>query len=173
MTRYPAQPRPGSDDLDGVLPPKLVEDLAGLYPVPRVPPGVDAKVLSGAAATWWRQARFRRRVWWGGAAAAAAAAVLIVVLNLPRQRDVGPVAVQTPAPAGDVDGDGQVDILDAFSLARKVRDAKGNVPATRGEDVNGDGVIDGKDVDLIARMAVRASDTPVEGVRGGGTGPAR
>jgi hypothetical protein len=54
-----------------------------------------------------------------------------------------------------------VDILDAFAVARQLRDGGGK-PVTVNqinsvEDVNGDGVIDQKDVDLIARTAVSVS----------------
>ena len=161
MTRFPQQPQPDPQgtETDESLPPRLVEGLSALYPTPHVPATVDAKVLNNAAATWARQARFRRWLRWGGAGAAAAAAVLMVVLILPDR--TGSEKQDRYTLAGDVDGNGQVDILDAFSLARKVRDTKDKpVPVTRWEDVNGDGVIDNKDVDQIARMAVRVNDTP-------------
>ena len=51
----------------------------------------------------------------------------------------------------DLDGNGRVNILDAFVLARHVESAA--VP--RGQwDLNGDGLVDRNDVDLVAMAAV-------------------
>jgi hypothetical protein len=51
----------------------------------------------------------------------------------------------------DLNGDGKVDILDAFTLAKKLQVA----PASDTRfDVNGDGVIDRRDVETIAADAV-------------------
>ena len=52
----------------------------------------------------------------------------------------------------DVNRDGQVDILDAFALARKVQQG---ISADKKLDLNGDGVIDDKDVATIAGHAVK------------------
>jgi hypothetical protein len=51
----------------------------------------------------------------------------------------------------DLNGDGKVDILDAFMLARKLQDAHVSDPHL---DVNGDGVFDQRDVEAIASHAV-------------------
>jgi hypothetical protein len=160
MPRNPDQLPPELSDGDLSLPPALLADLSALYPTPRVPAVVDARVLNDAAATYARQARYRRRLRWVGAGAAAAAAMVIVAMILPhRGADVPPARYSLK---GDLDGNGRVDILDAFSLARQLRDSGGKpVPAERRQDVNGDGVIDQKDVDLLARMAVQ-----VTGARG-------
>lgn len=53
--------------------------------------------------------------------------------------------------AEDINGDGKVDILDAFALARSLQSRSG---AAQTWDVNGDGVVDDRDVDLIAHAAV-------------------
>jgi hypothetical protein len=45
-----------------------------------------------------------------------------------------------------------VDILDAFALARQLK--SGLVPGP-GQDINGDGVVDERDVETIAAQAVR------------------
>ena len=50
----------------------------------------------------------------------------------------------------DINHDGRVDILDAFQLARELE--SGAKPAA---DLNGDGVVDQRDADLIAARAVR------------------
>jgi hypothetical protein len=52
----------------------------------------------------------------------------------------------------DVNPDGQVDILDAFALARQIQ-AGGTID--RRYDINGDGVVDWRDVEAIAARAVR------------------
>jgi hypothetical protein len=57
-----------------------------------------------------------------------------------------------PAVAGDVDGSGTLDILDAFALARAV-ERDGGTP-TRDHDFNGDGRVDRQDADWLAQRAV-------------------
>src|SRR3954463_14345030 len=116
MSRAPDHFPPAPDNGES-LPPALLADLSALYPAPRVPPRVDARVLNNAAATYARQARHRRWLRWGGAGAAAAAAGLGVGLILYRPGGLGPaVATSThgggtpprpPAVQGDVDGDGR------------------------------------------------------------------
>ena len=51
----------------------------------------------------------------------------------------------------DVNHDGQVDILDAFALARQLNE-RASVPSP--VDLNGDGVVDDRDVELITAHAV-------------------
>jgi hypothetical protein len=52
----------------------------------------------------------------------------------------------------DLNHDGRVDILDAFALARQLKSGQAAAPV---EDVNGDGIVDGRDVETIASHAVR------------------
>jgi hypothetical protein len=52
----------------------------------------------------------------------------------------------------------RVDILDAFLLARRIESGG---PLDAGWDINGDGRIDGDDVDAIAFAAVRLGPGPV------------
>ena len=54
----------------------------------------------------------------------------------------------------DIDGDGRIDIRDAFMLARQI-ERGGRRPAW---DFNGDGVVDRADVDLVAMAAVRLGE---------------
>src|SRR3954452_23199612 len=101
---------------DESLPPALLAGLSDLYPAPRVPTRVDARVLNNAAAMYARQARHRRWLRWGGAGAAAAAAGVVGGLILYRPGGLGPtvatsshgggVPPRSPAVQGDVDGDG-------------------------------------------------------------------
>lgn len=67
---------------------------------------------------------------------------------------------------GDVDGDGVVTVLDAYTVARGVE--AGIVDASW--DVDGDGVVTMRDADAIARIAVRlaALDVPVDSSDGEG-----
>jgi hypothetical protein len=52
----------------------------------------------------------------------------------------------------DLNRDGRVDILDAFALSRQLRDGKAS---STGLDLNGDGVVDERDAEVIAARAVR------------------
>ena len=143
-----SQPAPSDD---AALPHGLAAALRGMYSEgPRVPVSMDAAVLREARSGFSRRRRFRLMVRWVGAGAAAAAAVVVVAVNLSREKV--PARVATSAVVGDVDRNGRVDMLDAFVLARKV-DAE--AAAAKGEDVNGDGVIDRRDVDAVAALAVR------------------
>ncbi|HEX8912273.1 MAG TPA: dockerin type I domain-containing protein, partial [Humisphaera sp.] len=72
------------------------------------------------------------------------------------QRAAEPPRVAAASPSasnparGDVDRNGVVNVLDAFAVARGVRDGRTD-PAW---DVNGDGVVDDRDAEQIARTAV-------------------
>ena len=112
-----------------------------------VPASVDEHVIEAAWSTGRRIRGNRRRratlVVAGGFLAAAAA-----LLVLWRPAEVPPQVAAGPA---DIDRDGRVDILDAFSMARAL-DAH---QAPRPEwDLNGDGVVDRADVEAVARAAV-------------------
>lgn len=52
---------------------------------------------------------------------------------------------------GDVDGSGQVDILDAYILALRVERKADSNPAW---DMDGDGSVDRDDADAVAKIAV-------------------
>lgn len=60
-------------------------------------------------------------------------------------------------PREDFDRNGRVDILDAFGLARRLEGAAAPGPEW---DLNGDGVVDRRDVDVMAMAAVRIAETP-------------
>jgi Dockerin type I domain len=164
---------------DDAFPVRLAQDLGALYPTPRVPEAVDARVLaltqssaaSFAARRSYAQRHTSRLLRWvgAGAAAAAVAAAVVVAVKLPFRQPAAPgPGVQArlpeavnPAPAvadarpGDVDRSGTVDILDAFALAKKIESAQNRGPGW--EDVNGDGVLNKADVDRIAHTAVRVA----------------
>ena len=164
MTDRPAQPDPLSDP---DVPAALVEALRGAHAHRvAVPPQIDRAILADARAGYARRRRFwvaARAV--GAAGVAAAAAVVVVVLYLDR-RDAAPVPVVTTGPgavAGDVDGSGRVDMVDALILARRVE--AGRAVSTPAEDVDGDGILSEGDVTGVAERAVRID----AGGAGGGT----
>jgi hypothetical protein len=148
---------PDQADQDPQIPEKLRAAMVGLYDrPPGIPQRVDATILRDARAwyagrrRWWLAAR------WAGAGLATAAALALagrIYLAHPGTRPAASPARQI-ARAGDIDGNGRVDIVDAYVVARAIAH---HGPLERGWDVNGDGVVDQKDVDLIARMAVRVS----------------
>jgi hypothetical protein len=118
-----------------------------------VPEEVESRILWNARkqALMARRAR-RGRLWRRVALPAvglAAAAVLVLTLSLREQ--VPPTRTAHVAVQGDINGDGQVDILDAYALALAL---EGGQPQGAKADVNGDGVIDQNDVDAAARQAV-------------------
>lgn len=84
-------------------------------------PAVDRTVAERARAQFApRRTRPAARRWYVPTAAAAAAAVALVALFVARPFDEA--RVESFRVADDVDGSGQVDILDAFALARARRD---------------------------------------------------
>ncbi|MBN1917292.1 MAG: hypothetical protein JW889_05230 [Verrucomicrobia bacterium] len=146
------------------VPKALVDDLAALHEAGlAVPPEVDRAILAVArqhiaanpALAGRRQFLLLRR--WAPVGAMAAVAVLLTLLLLParlhkaRQRAAlrSPAAVQIERE--DIDRSGEVDILDAFALARHIE--SGAMPG-KDWDINGDGVVDGEDVNQIALAAV-------------------
>jgi hypothetical protein len=137
---------------DPILPERLRDDLGALYRAEvQVPADVDRLVLSSARARSMRRGRWAR---WVGAGAAVAA-VVVVSITLLRPHASAPqqhARRDVYTPDGDADGNAVVDIRDALALARNVE--AGNAKWTRWEDVNRDKVIDRKDVDAIAMMAV-------------------
>jgi hypothetical protein len=121
----------------------------------RVPAEMDAAILSRARQSFARRRRNWHRVqrMVAGLAAAAvltiAARIFIPMWHLPATPAVRPQLAQV----ADVNHDGRVNILDAYVVARKIARHEPLDPAW---DINGDGVVGQKDVDLIANLAVRA-----------------
>jgi len=152
------------EDFDSGAFGKLAEDLKGLFDSGlSVPPEVDWAIIDGAHRHLIR--RGRRRPWprWAAVAGAAAAVIIFAVVletRFSRVSDTNRTSDKSAwAPeaakaglASDIDGNGRVNILDAFKLARRIESAG----ATEGKwDINGDGLVNRDDVDLVAFVAVR------------------
>jgi hypothetical protein len=104
-----------------------------------VSPAVEAAVLAAARARLAeRPPRPRRRLPWLAPLVAAAAVVLWLL--------------RAPASGrADLDGNGRVDVLDAFRLARELGSAEADPRA----DFDGDGGVDERDVEHVLALAVR------------------
>jgi hypothetical protein len=154
MTNDPNTP---TDPADDDLPPRLRDALARLdEPAVHVLPALDARILSRAKADYARRTRFRPALRWISAITAVAAAVAIAFIV---QATLLHPAVHLAK--GDINGNGRIDMLDAYVLAKRVASGGKLDPAW---DVNGDGMVDQKDVDWIASAAV--SIEPAPGARG-------
>jgi hypothetical protein len=136
---------------------KLKQDLKNIYkPIRTIPHEVDRAVLDRAhqhlTQKHWSYHILRHVSIWR---IAAAAAVIIFAFSLNLTQKPGPTTNQSllvETGAVDIDGSGRVDILDAFKLARYVESAG---LTEKKWDVNGDGLINSNDVDLVAFAAVR------------------
>ena len=120
----------------------LRDELRSLYaPEPRASTGIDQRIEGATRrhfAQMHRVTRFHRLTPF-----AAAAALFLAALWM-----------SSPTAPEDIDGNGRVDILDAFVLARRLKTSAAIQPAW---DVTGDGRVDVADVDAIAMAAVRLS----------------
>lgn len=154
------------DEPEVKAPKALTDDLSALFGADAsVPPAVDVAVLAAARQAIARRGRARIAFRWAAAVAAAAAVLLLAIhfapsLHSPASREATAPKASRPSAAAaealvlareDINGDGRVDILDAFALARSIEAQR----KLRGEwDVNGDGVVDKWDVQAIAAAAV-------------------
>ena len=135
-------------------PPQLVAALKHLPQEPIfIPPTADEAILRAARKhlnppQQPRPGWFRFLPW---VAAAAAILLLLAIPQFSRQPAPGPVRDSTFA-QGDLNHDGRVDILDAFSLARQLK--QGGAKNLQ-LDLNKDGVVDDRDVSALAARAVK------------------
>jgi hypothetical protein len=135
-------------------PPRLVSALKRL-PQERVfiPPTADEAILR-AAQRHLNPPRGARFGWFRFMPWVAAAAAILLLVSIPQfsKRPAPRPAHDSTFARGDLNHDGRVDILDAFALARQLKQG-----GTRNLqlDVNGDGVVDERDVAALAARAVK------------------
>ncbi len=143
---------------------KLSADLNTLYKTQHtVPPEIDRAIIDraeqhfiGEEFSKTKQRRIRWHVIWK-VAAAAAVIIFAFSLDLTLQPEVKqePTASRMAALEDenfDIDNNGRVDILDAFTLARRIESTSYTESQS---DINNDGLVNGDDVDEIAMAAVR------------------
>ena len=155
------------DDADNGLPDSVRAALKNRYgPIPAVPSEIDHAILADARRYFEAHGPAilrpagRRRVsaWQWTAIASTVAAVCVMLFALRPQQPDQDSSVATRSDASSSDGDlrsdvdlnGRVDILDAFSMARQLRDG-----GAEARDFNHDGRFDGLDIDLVALEAVK------------------
>ena len=147
-----AQPNPESEEKDLIASAKLGVALRGLNKeTVFIPPSVDETILAGVRPrlTGIRRRRARSRMVAGWTALAASVVVGAFVVQALFHR--GPFAEHQRFARGDLNHDGTVDILDAFQLARELKQGGKPDPSL---DFNGDGKVDAADVDVLAARAV-------------------
>lgn len=152
---------------DDELPDALKARLQNRFgPMADVPSDVDQAILADARRHFEQHGPAavhppkRRRIsgWrWAtiGSTVAAACVFFYSMTSQPPRQAVNVAAISdAPSPveelSGDVDLNGRVDILDAFAMARDLRDGRSGV-----RDINNDGRFDQLDIDLVAREAVK------------------
>ena len=167
-------------DQEPKAPAKLVTDLKGLHKeLIFVPPKVDQSILNAAREQLEETSRepaeqeTARQPWipqWAPWAAAASL-MLLLFLTLPGEKHTSPsalakasVSAEEVAPKQkpsspttiisrkDINKDGQVDILDAFTLASRI---KAGAAIEENWDINGDGQVNQADVEEISAFAVK------------------
>lgn len=107
-----------------------------------VPQQRDEEIASSLRGAFAKQFEGRvPRVPWRNWLAIAAGLVLLVL-------GLWYVLQPRTTARADLNGDGAVDIMDAFALARRIEAGQG------GPDLNGDGLVDQADVEVIAARAV-------------------
>ena len=142
------------DNADLKVSDKLKADLGNLFrPQHSIPPEVDRAILDKTSRKLIRPRRRHsiiRRI--GIVAATAAVIILAFSLDLSRKSSPGTsVTYFAQAKSTDIDHSGRVDILDAFKLARQI-ESTADIDASF--DMNGDGLVNRDDVDIVAMAAV-------------------
>lgn len=125
--------KPETEPFDS-LPDALVERLRDRErSVAMLTPAVDRAVTEAARAQFAprRERPAVDRRWQIPAAAAAAVALLALFISRPFDQ----TGVESPRLADDIDGSGEVDILDAFALARARRDDPAAVSQARIDEI--------------------------------------
>jgi hypothetical protein len=142
------------EDLELRVSPDLRADLNTLFePQQSVPPEIDRAVLDRARQHLIRPQRHRPVLRWVASTAAVAAVIILMFsLNLTREPRLSSIGSARAEAQADIDQSGRVDVLDAFTLARHIESTSRPEPKW---DINGDGLVNRDDVDLVAFAAVR------------------
>src|SRR5262245_23526510 len=121
-------------------PKNLIRALRGL-PGPNVfiPPSLDDSILGAAQRHLVSRARPAYSWSWLTPSLALASIIVFLVVAGPLQKRASHEGMAAQITHEDVNQDGRVDVLDAFALARQLRD---HGATTTGWDVNGDGIVD-------------------------------
>jgi hypothetical protein len=142
-------PEPDDDSLE--LPARLTEELKASFGHPPVIPAeVDARVRSDAREHLRPSPpTFSSRLllfprWLAAAAAIVVAALVMWAPVESRKRDASRQV--------DLNGDGQVDILDSYQLARRLQQGE---KLSSSLDLNGDGLVDAKDLEALTARVVQ------------------
>ena len=139
------------------LPGRLALELKALHGPPvRVPSVIEQQLHAEAEAHLKRRATPKLVVLfprWLAAAAALIAFIGLATLLFWSSRD-------SVDPRLDVNRDGRFDVLDAFSLARRLQQGGTLDPLL---DINGDGVVDARDVETLTARAVRLTKEKGQG----------
>jgi hypothetical protein len=126
--------------------PELAKALrAGYAHHTAIPASVEDAILSAASEKFTRRRRLRLMARWGTGLAAGLAAMIALVIWLNHTAGTKAIA------KGDINADGQVNMIDALNLARHV--AARDKPE-KSWDLNNDGLVDQKDVDVLATASV-------------------
>lgn len=132
---------------------KFAEDIKRIYKASAtVPAEIDRAILAKASQKLTRpRSRFHILRWIGPVAAAAAIIIIACIsLNQNQKSSVAPMDALVKN-YSDIDNSGRIDILDAFKLAKYIQ-SENNID--KKWDMNGDGYVDGDDVEKIALVAV-------------------
>ena len=135
------------------LPPQLALALREAYTHgPSIPAAVEDSILAQAHEKFARRRRLRLIARWGTGLAAGLAAMIVLVVWLHHPKGAQKLA------KGDINHDGQVNMIDALVLAKHLaaRDK-----SDQAWDINSDGRIDQKDVDAIAAASVSLKQTAI------------
>jgi hypothetical protein len=140
------------EELENRLSVEFQKDLGQLFgPGRKIPPEVDASILYKTGKHFSKVHR-RRIVRWISSSAAAAVLLFVVLLNVPHRSSYQPSVKMSRVAAEDIDRSGRIDILDAFELAKDIKSGR---KVSESYDFNTDGMVDERDVDWLARAAVR------------------
>ncbi len=154
------EPDPTRAGRNPELPPSLAEELRGAFRAPDDVPNAVEETILGAVderARTVRASRFRRRFRWLGPIATAAAMVLFFFLVIVPWSRRGAREFGMPPKAPRVATREEIDVLDAFLLARLLHEENEHL-LERGWDLDESGTVDHGDVERLLDLAVRLED---------------